>query len=200
MTESDTDETDLSTRPLTDDETRRRLPTLALIDDDDIRDETRRVASVAPPYFWERAGSTAGYHNAHRHGLWKHTLALSTVLARLIPSYANRNLLTDREVDNLHSAAILHDMRKAGVDGEKTQSDHDLIMAGIIRESTDLNQTVSRTVASHMGAWGDGPPPNSVMGRLVHNADMISSDDNMDVGILKPVPEELAEFADGVEL
>jgi hypothetical protein len=200
MTDSDTDQTDLSTRPLTDDETRRRLPTLALIDDDDIRDETRRVASVAPPYFWMRQGSTAGYHNAHTHGLWKHSLQLSTVLERLTPTYEKRNQLTSIDVDRLHSASVLHDMRKAGVDGEETQSDHDLVMAGIIRESTELDTIIARIISSHMGAWGDGPPPASVAGRCLHVADMVCSDDNVDVGVAEPVPEELTEFVDGVHL
>jgi hypothetical protein len=194
------DETDLATRPLTDDETKRRVPTLDLIDDDDIRAETLSVASVAPPYFWTRPGSTTGYHNAHEHGLWKHTLALSTVIERLAPSYQQRKLLTTLDVDRLHSAAILHDMRKAGTEGEQTQSDHDLIMAGIVSHSTQLDELVASSISSHMGAWGDGPAPNSVPGRVVHVADMVCSDDNIDVDIMKPVPEELEPFVDGVEL
>jgi len=60
---------DLTDPPLTPTETDRRLPSLALIDDNDLRNETRHLARFAPPYFWERAGSTSGYHHAREHGL-----------------------------------------------------------------------------------------------------------------------------------
>ena len=50
--------------PISAPETERRMPSLALIEDDAIREETRKLTMFAPAYFWERPGSTAGYHNA----------------------------------------------------------------------------------------------------------------------------------------
>jgi len=185
-------ETDLSDPPLTPAEARRRMPSLALIDDDDIRAETRLLTQFAPAYFWSRPGSTAGYHNAHDRGLWAHSLKLSTVIERLAPSFVERGLLRDPlDVDRAHAVAVLHDQRKAGMDGGETRSDHDLRMARVVREESDLDETVARACAKHMGAWGEGPDPSSTLAGLVHAADMVASDDNVEIALPGPVPEEL---------
>jgi hypothetical protein len=73
-------------------------------------------------------------------------------------------------------------------------------MAGVVSHSTELDEIISTAIASHMGAWGDGPAPHGIPGRIVHVADMVCSDDNVDVGVMEPVPEELEPFVDGVEL
>ena len=192
---------DLSEPPLTPTEADRRMPSLALIDDGDRRDEVRRLTRFAPDYFWTRPGSTAGYHNAHEHGLWAHTLKLSTVIERNADSYVERGLLRSADVDRAHAAAILHDMRKAGEDGEETQSDHDLRMGEVVREWSDLDDSVARAIEEHMGAWYDGPDPGSTLSEFVHIADMLASDDNVDIAVPAPVPEELeAKGYDGVDL
>jgi len=168
------------------------MPSLALIDDYDIRDETRRLTQFAPAYFWSRPGSAAGYHNAHRHGLWAHTLKLSTVIERLADSYTERGLLrAPLDVDRAHAIAILHDQRKAGEDGEATQSDHDWWMGGVVRQESELGETVARAIEEHMGPWYDGPEPSSTLAELVHVADMVASDDNVEIALPGPVPEEL---------
>ena len=178
------------------------MPSLQLIENDAIREETCKLTMFAPAYFWERPGSTAGYHNAHEHGLWAHTLKLSTVIERLADSYTERGLLRKPlDVDRAHAAAILHDQRKAGEDGEETQSDHDWWMGGVVRQETELGETVARAIESHMGAWGDGPDPSSTLEELVHVADMVASDDNVDIALPGPVPRELeAHGYEGVEL
>ena len=181
----------LSEPPLSPAEARRRMPSLQLIENDAIRRETCKLTMFAPAYFWERPGSTAGYHNAHEHGLWAHTLKLSTVIERLADSYTERGLLRSDDVDRAHAIAILHDQRKAGEDGEETQSDHDWWMGGVVRQESELRETVARAIESHMGAWGDGPDPSSTLEELVHVADMIASDDNVDIALPAPVPEEL---------
>ena len=187
--------------PISAPEAERRMPSLALIEDDAIREETRKLTMFAPAYFWERPGSTAGYHNAHEHGLWAHTLKLSTVIERLADSYTERGLLRSDDVDRAHAAAILHDMRKAGVDGEETQSDHDWWMGGVVRQESELGETVARAIEEHMGPWNDGPEPSSTLAELVHVADMVASDDNVDIALPAPVPEELEVHGyDGVEL
>jgi 23S rRNA maturation-related 3'-5' exoribonuclease YhaM len=187
-------ETDLSDPPLTPAEAERRMPSLALIEDDDIRAETRRLTQFAPAYFWTRPGSTAGYHNAHDRGLWAHTLKLSTVIERLAGSFTERGLLRGSvDVDRAHAAAILHDQRKAGKDGEETQSDHDLRMGELVRQESDLDETVSRAIEEHMGPWYDGPEPSSALAELVHSADMMASAENVDIALPGPVPEELEE-------
>jgi hypothetical protein len=193
--------TELSEPPLSDAEVDRRLPTLQLIEDADLCVGARRLSKFAPPYFWERPGSRSGYHNAHEHGLWAHTLKLSTVIERLADSYVERGLLRPEDVDRAHAAAIVHDQRKEGKPGDgETVSDHDLQMATGVRKHVD-DEVVARAVEGHMGAWNDGPFPQSTLEELVHVADMVASDANVDVEIMAPVPRELQQFGyEGVEL
>ena len=192
---------DLSEPPLSPAEAHRRMPSLALIDDDRLRAETRRLTRFAPAYFWERAGSTAGYHNGHEHGLWAHTLKLSTVIERLADSFVERGRLREADVDRAHAAAILHDQRKAGEDGERTLSDHDLRMGAVVREESPVeDDAVARAIEEHMGPWYDGPDPSSELAELVHVADMIASDDAIAVAVPAPRPRELEAFVDEVVL
>ena len=176
--------------PLSPAETRRRLPALELIGSDHIREATCEISSFAPQYFWTRAGSTSGYHNAHQHGLWAHTLKLSTVIERLADSYTERNLIREEDIDRVHAAAILHDQRKAGMDGDETRRDHDLRMGQLVAD--EMGDTiVARLVEEHMGPWYQGPPPQSPRAELLHQADMVASDDNCDIDLPGPVPDEL---------
>jgi len=192
--------TDLSDPPLTESEVRRRLPSLALINDDELRQDTLELSRYAPAYFWTRSGSTAGYHNAHEHGLWGHTLKLATVISRLADSYVQRGLIREADVDRAHAAAILHDQRKAGESGNQTRDDHDLLMGERVRECIG-DEIVARIVEEHMGAWYEGPDPQSPVAELVHVADMLASDDNVTIDIPAPVPDALERYGyEGVEL
>jgi len=92
------------------------------------------------------------------------------------------------------AAAILHDQRKAGKGGEETQSDHDLRMGDVVRQKSDLGEAVARAIEEHMGPWYDGPEPSSTLAELVHVADMMASDEHVDIALPGPVPEELEEY------
>lgn len=174
-------------------ETEELLPTAQFIDDDDIHYEVIRLSRRAPEYFWTRPGSYSGYHNGHEHGLWLHTLKLSVMIERLAPSYVERGELTELDVDRLHAAAILHDQRKNGEDpdSEDTASDHEDVMAEVVREHSALDETVARMIEAHMGPWGEGKTPGSRLEEVLHVADMLASDDHVDVAIPEPVPEAL---------
>jgi hypothetical protein len=52
-----------------------------------------------------------------------------------------------------------------------------------------------------MGAWYEGPKPlPGSLEDLVHTADMCASTDALPIPIPKPVPEELEEYVQGVEV
>lgn len=180
---------------------------LDLIGDAEIRDETVALAADAPRYFWEVPASTSGYHNPlcrGERGLWAHTLMVATVVVELADSLVEQGRLTWRDVDAARSAALLHDMRKNGDPADPSDSsvsDHDLRMAAVIREESDLPVEVAEAVESHMGPWYDGPEPETEIERLVHEADMVASTSTITPGVVEPVPEELAEIdVEGVEL
>lgn len=183
---------------LTRDEVYRRLPTLAHIDDKDIRDDVIHLSRHAPEYFWIRPGSYSGYHNGTRRGLWHHTLKLSKAIETLAPSRMEMGVLTPEDTDLAHAAAIIHDQWKNGADPESDQTSdaHPHVAATLIREHTDLNEVVARAVREHMGAFDGKPHPSSAVSSLVHDADMLASDDEIRLAIASPVPSELDELVD----
>lgn len=188
----------MSRSQLSPEEIERRLPSLRWISDNELREETRRLAQRAPDYFWTRPGSVKGYHNAHEHGLWKHTLKLSTVIDRLADSWQEQGHIDAAGVDCAHAAAILHDMRKEGASGGQTAGDHDRQMATVIRDASTLDERVAEAVEAHMGPWYHGPSPTpGTVEDLVHTADMVASAQAVDVHLPPPVPEELQPYAAG---
>ena len=177
-------------------ETKRRLPTLELIDDSSTKMLTTAISSNAPDYFWSVPASTSGFHHPAcrgERGLWAHTLMLSTVIDRLADSYVEQGLIEPEEVSLAHSAAILHDQRKNG-DPEnpsnKSTQDHELRMARVIRES-ELDNRIADAVESHMGAWYADTQPESWLDHLVHHADMVASTESITPAVQGPIPEEL---------
>jgi len=188
----------LAEPPLSVAEAERRLPSLECIADPQLRALCRDLSRFAPAYVWTRPGSYAGYHNAHRHGLWLHTLKVSTAIERLGDSWVERGLLDERDLDHAHAAAILHDQAKDGDPPGETAPDHDCIMADGLADERDVPDAVVRAVRAHMGPWGEGPAPRlGSVGRLLHIADMVASADDIRLRPPEPVPEELTPFVVG---
>lgn len=187
---------------LSEDEVKRRLPAVTRICDKSIRSEVIRLSSEAPAYFWNvpAASPTSDYHHPvcrEHHGLWAHTLMLIEPLCRLEESYRAQGRLADEERDYAIAAALLHDQRKRGphgTDETSSTSDHDVEMARVIEEESELPQPVADAVASHMGPWYDGPEPETPLQDLVHTADMMASTATVTPTIPSPIPEELAEL------
>lgn len=178
----------------------RRLPTLELFYSSELASQTALLSARAPAYFWEVPASTSGYHHPacqQRHGLWVHTLMLSTVIDRLADSWLEQGRITVEQLDLAHAAAILHDQRKHGDPADpasKSVSDHELLMAEHIREHSELPAEVADAVESHMGPWYDGPSPETALEQLVHTADMLASTATISPAIQGPTPEELADL------
>jgi hypothetical protein len=179
-------------------EVTRRVPTLRLVEDADVREETARLTAAAPRYFWEVPASTSGYHHPlcrEERGLWVHTLMLSTVVEELGASLVELGRLERDDLDLAHAAAVLHDQRKNGDPSDPSTSsvsDHDLRMGRVVREESDLPERVAEAVESHMGPWYDGPHPETPLEDLVHTADMVASTETVTPGVQGPLPEELA--------
>jgi len=194
---------ELDEPPLSEHEVKRRMPSLSLINDDEIRHKTIHLTKFAPEYFWVRPGSYRGYHNEHQHGLWAHTLKLSTVIERLGDSWIEMGHIRPSDIDRVHGAAILHDQLKEGAekgDDDETRRDHELLMAGRIREHTTLSEPVIRAVESHMGAWFEGPTPRpGSVEDLLHCADMMASSRAITIPVPEPVPDELSDHVTGVD-
>ncbi|WP_158600479.1 HD domain-containing protein [Haloarcula sp. Atlit-7R] len=182
------------------DEARRRLPAVNLITDEYLQAEVLRVAGKAPKYFWEVPASSPTTLNqvcSGEHGLWAHTLMVSTVVEELGGYYERR---FDVNLDYARAAAVLHDMRERGDPDAPSKSvviDHDVRMERYIRDQTSLPDAIAHAVGRHMGAKYEGPGPIGALDELVHQADKIASTANAIYKIPGPVPEELEEI--GVE-
>jgi hypothetical protein len=173
-----------------------RLPTLDLVQNSDLRTQTiTLIEDHTPDYFWEvPAATTYNNHNPYScatHGLWIHTLMTCTAYETMVDSAH----LSDPAKDYGRIACILHDMRKYGdtYDDTGTARDHDIQMASLIRQESDLPEAVTRAVASHMGPWYDGPEPTTNLQTLVHRADMIASTKNITCGIYEK-PQKISEL------
>lgn len=187
---------------LPEDEVKRRLPGIGRIVDKEIRSEVIRLSQNAPAYFWNvpAASPTSDYHHPvcrEYHGLWAHTLMLIEPLCRLAESHVEQGRITEEERDYALAAAYLHDQRKRGPHGTQetsSTSNHDINMAQAIAHESDLPEEVEDAVASHMGAWYDGPEPETPLQQLVHDADMLASSPNVTPKVPAPIPEELEEM------
>lgn len=180
-------------------EARRRMPPVTAIDDAHLRAETVEAIRSFPAHFWEAPATTAEtHHNPHcrgERGLWTHVLMAATAYERLVDSYREQGLLSAHDADCGRAAVLLHDGRKFGGEwspGTTAAADHELVMGAWVQAETDLPVAVADAVASHMGAWYDGPAPRSDLAQLVHTADMVASDPNTTCGVLDP-PAELGE-------
>lgn len=157
------------------------MPTVTLIEDDELRHRVVETVAEFPSYFWEApATSSDEYHNQYargERGLWTHVLMCATALESLSDTYLEQGRLDEREVDYARAAILLHDGWKYGDEwrsGVSADRDHDLRAA---RELSDRGfpEPVCDAVAAHMGPWYAGPSPETPLERLVHTADMIGS-------------------------
>ena len=188
---------------LSDEEVRRRLPALKLIEDDKVREETTRLSAAAPAYFWTAPAASHKYHHPlcrKQHGLWAHSLMVVQAVEDFLWTYQERGLIDESDADLARSAAILHDQQKNGPHENpesSSTSDHDLQMAEVVIGESSLPNAVGHAVATHMGPSDsyDGPAPEAgTLNDLVHMADYAASRRNWEVRAPGPLPEELVEL------
>lgn len=180
-----------------DDEVRRRLPEVELIEDDEIRQATlSALGRGVPEYFWQVPATSSGkYHNhfsRRRHGLWIHVKMVFAAYERMVRSYVEQGLITETEADMGRAAVLLHDMLKYGhgyEDGDDTVTNHDKLAGHWLEHNSELPRQVVRAVKTHNGPWYDGPEPDSPLEQLVHQADMMASTKNVTCGVYEPAEE-----------
>lgn len=180
-----------------------RFPEVELIEDADLRREV--IAAIREGHedgFWKApAATTYQHHNQYccnKHGLWIHTKMVFTAFERLHPTYTLQDSYDfgKEEADYGRAACLLHDLRKHGSqynEGDSADKDHDIQCANWLADNTDLPEEVLQAVATHMGAWYDGPEPKSTLDEVVHAADMTAANKNVTCGIYKP-HEDIRSF------
>lgn len=191
---------------------------LATITNNDIRDFAEILVADFPEYIWEVPASSSGrFHPIHDQGeggLIRHLIAVTRMLNFFFELEQYNTKLTDREMDLMRVAALVHDARKSGDQAmfEKSKStkfEHPLLMAEAIRKfkgqylTEDEIDFVASCVETHMGQWNTSkkasfelPKPSDKYQRLIHLADYLSSrkDLNMEFDNWSPPKVELPDI------
>lgn len=172
-------------------------PILSTIKNYDIREFAEVLLNGLPDYMWEvGASSTGKYHPAYSlgyGGLMRHQIAVVRFLNFFFELEQYNTKFTDREMDLIRVAGLVHDGRKSGeqddyLRSKYTKFDHPIHMANVVRSydcrylTTNAIEFIATCIESHMGQWNTDrkgstvlPKPISVAQELVHLADYLAS-------------------------
>ena len=172
-------------------------PILSTIKNDDIREFAEVLLDGLPAYMWEVAASSTGkYHPAYSlgfQGLMRHQIAVVRFLNFFFELEQYNTKFTDREMDLIRVACLVHDGRKSGEQSDYDRSrftkfDHPIQMANVIRGyngkylTENALEFIATCIESHMGQFNTDrkssivlPKPMSVAQELVHLADYLAS-------------------------
>jgi len=170
-------------------------PILNTFINEDIKNFAVTLLNDLPDYVWHvGASSTGKYHPEYSlgdGGLMRHQVAVVRFLNFFFELEQYNIGMTDREMDLMRVAALIHDGRKSGnqEDYEKskyTRFDHPVRMANVVRETDGLENAekdfIAHCIESHMGQWNvdkktkfELPKPLDDYQRFVHLADYLAS-------------------------
>lgn len=172
-------------------------PILTTIKNNDIREFAEVLVEGLPAYVWEvGASSTGKYHPQYSlglGGLMRHQIAVVRFLNYFFELEQYKSKFTDREMDLMRIACLVHDGRKSGEQSDYDRSkytkfDHPLQMANVILsfDGQYLNneelEFIARCISSHMGQWNTDkknstvlPKPVDSYQEMVHLADYLAS-------------------------
>jgi len=161
---------------------RRELMSIA---SEEVRTLTETVLNKVSKLIWEKPASWY-HHNGpdkERYGMINHTKGVIAGCELLIITYD----LKQEDKDKLLSAAVLHDICKYGktVEQQRILKNHSYIAGDLIRETIQEDSKIKADIAiavdDHMGRWSLQPLRNTKLGALLHLADMIASQNNIEV-------------------
>lgn len=172
-------------------------PILETIVNQDIREFAQKVIEDLPAYIWEvGASSTGKYHPAYslgHGGLMRHQIAVVRFLNYFFELEQYNTKFTNREMDLMRVAGLVHDGRKSGEQSDYERSkytkfDHPIQMANMIRSyngqylNYDELEFIAHCIESHMGQWSTDrktkmvlPKPTDEYQYFVHLADYLAS-------------------------
>ena len=144
----------------------------------------------------------------------RHTIALLRFFNRLMDNSMYGNMFTNREMDLLRVACLMHDTRKSGSDEEfavdkHTKFGHPILAANAVRSIkteyiTDKEkELIANAIESHMGQWNTDthgksnvtlPLPTNKYQKIVHLVDYLAAQKGIEVIFDGFTPENKAQF------
>lgn len=185
-------------------------PLLEKFETEEMRLYCTDMIKQIPDYIFTMPSSTSGkFHNktqCQQHGQIYHILMFAEILNYRLALKCNKekfNNATQR--DAMRCVPIFHDALKCGTNGSSfTVHDHPMLAGAWVRESQvehDIDKTIKESIARmcerHSGEWTSSnrskivlPEPENDMEIVIHECDILSSRNNID---MQP-PEYLKEI------
>lgn len=203
---------DTKLQPTTEAVVVKRLPEVKSLKNN-VRDETVRLfIEEVPEYFWV-ARSSKNYHPPDERGLgglWLHTKRVFFAWTMIENTLRAMNVIDAVDAQSARSAALLHDAFKYDRYPENddredyhpyalgrlsnvrsgTIPEHDVLMADVIENESDLSDRVADCVRTHGGSpsWTvhSGPRPSDDLTLGLHMADLIASNQHHKLPVWNP--------------
>lgn len=183
------------------------------VQDENVKKFMEQCIETIPEYwFTVPASSTGKYHPNYalgNGGLMRHTIALLRFFDRLVRNSMYGSPFTNREMDLMRVACLMHDSRKSGSDedfakSKYTKFDHPILAANVVRSieteyiTDDEKELIANAIESHMGQWNvdtygkskvELPLPTNKYQKLVHLVDYLAAQKGVEVMFDGYVPE-----------
>ena len=175
------------------------------VQDENVKKFMGQCIETIPEYWFVVPASSTGKHHPNyalgKGGLMRHTIALLRFFNRLVYNSMYGNMFTNREMDLLRVACLMHDTRKSGSDEEfavdkHTKFDHPILAANTVRSIkteyiTDKEkELIANAIESHMGQWNTDthgksnvtlPLPTNKYQKIVHLTDYLAAQKDVEM-------------------
>lgn len=175
------------------------------IQDENVKKFMEQCIETIPEYWYTvPASSTGKYHPNYalgNGGLMRHTIALLRFFNRLVRNTMYGSPFTNREMDLLRVACLMHDSRKSGSDedfaiSKYTKFDHPILAANVVRSieteyiTVEEKELIANAIESHMGQWNvdtygksnvELPLPTNKYQKIVHLVDYLAAQKGVEV-------------------
>lgn len=175
------------------------------VQDENVKKFMEQCIETIPEYWYTvPASSTEKYHPNYalgNGGLMRHTIALLRFFDRLVRNTMYGSPFTNREMDLLRVACLMHDSRKSGSDedfavSKYTKFDHPILAANVVRSieteyiTDEEKEMIANAIESHMGQWNvdtygkskvELPLPTNKYQKIVHLVDYLAAQKGVEV-------------------
>lgn len=169
------------------------------VQNENVKKFMEQCINTIPEYWYKVPASSTGLHHPNyalgEGGLMRHTIALLKFFDRLVQNDLYKNQFTNKELDLLRVACLMHDSRKSGDDEDYSKSkytrfDHPILAAKVIRSikteyiNDEEKEIIASAIESHMGQWNTDvndkcnitlPTPENKYQKLVHLVDYLAA-------------------------